>query len=330
MSRGTNQKLKLLYLVKIMQEKTDDNHWLTISDIQKELECYDIRAERKSLYDDFESLRKYGLDIIMEKMGVKCYYHIGSRELEVAELKLLVDAVQSSKFITEKKSNQLIKKLEKSTSKYEAKQLNRQVYVHGRVKTMNESIYYNVDKIHNAIGNNVQIKFQYYQWNVKKEMELKHNGSFYKISPWELMWDNENYYLVGYDSVAGYIKHFRVDKMIKISLTDKERDGKEIFDKIDMVSYSNKRFGMYDGEERTVQLEFDNYLVGVVLDRFGKDARLYPVDDNHFRVRVDVAISRQFYGWIMGLGNGVRIVGPDEVVDGLKEEIKGIMGVYGL
>ncbi|MDO5156857.1 MAG: WYL domain-containing protein [Eubacteriales bacterium] len=328
MSRGTNQKLKLLYLAKIMNEKTDDAHWLTVPEVIKELSAYDVTAERKSVYADFEALRQFGMDIVMEKEGVQYYYHIGTRDMEVAELKLLVDAVQSSKFITEKKSNQLIKKLEKSISKYEAKQLNRQVYVHGRVKTMNESIYYNVDKIHNAINNNVQIKFQYYQWNVNKEMELRHGGTFYHISPWELMWDDENYYLVGYDSEAGIIKHFRVDKMIKISPLTDLRDGKEIFDQIDMVSYSNKRFGMYDGEEKTVQLEFENYLAGVVLDRFGKDVKMRAMDDRHFKVAVEVAISPQFFGWVMGLGSGVKIVGPAEVVEQMKQEVGAIHKLY--
>ena len=205
MSRGTNQKLKLIYLMKILFEKTDDEHSLTLAEILQELARYDISAERKSIYADFESLRLYGIDIISEQRNRTVYYHVGSRDFEIAELKLLVDAVQSSKFITEKKSRELIKKLEGFASKHEARQLHRQVYVQGRIKTMNESIYYNVDKIHQAIGKNVQIKFQYYQWNVNKEMELRHNGAFYHISPWELIWDDENYYLVGYDSKARII-----------------------------------------------------------------------------------------------------------------------------
>ena len=317
MSRGTNQKLKLLYLAKIMQEKTDDDHWLTVPEIQKELALYDVTAERKSVYADFEALRKFGIDIIMEKVGVQYYYHIGKRELEVAELKLLVDAVQSSKFITEKKTNQLIKKLEKSISKYEAKQLNRQVYVHGRVKTMNESIYYNVDKIHNAIGNNVQIKFQYFQWNIHKEVELKHDGKFYYISPWELRWDNENYDMVGYDAKVGIIKHFRVDKMIKISLTEKARDGKELYEENDMASYSSKRFGMYDGDEEYVTLLCEKSMANVIVDRFGRDIHFEMVDENHFKVNVKIAISSNFLGWVIGVGK-IRIAGPENIVEQMR------------
>lgn len=328
MSRGTNQKLKLIYLMKILLEKTDDEHSLTLAEILQELSRYDITAERKSIYADFESLRLYGIDIISEQRNRTVYYHIGSRDFEIAELKLLVDAVQSSKFITEKKSRELIKKLEGFASKHEAKELHRQVYVQGRIKTMNESIYYNVDKIHQAIGKNVRIKFQYYQWNVNKEMELRHNGVFYQISPWELMWDDENYYLVGYDSKAGLIKHFRVDKMLKISLLEDKRDGKEFFEKIDMASYSKKRFGMFDGQEQTVKLECENRFAGVIIDRFGKDVSMRKIDDERFVVNVEVAVSGQFIGWVIALGEGVKIVGPESVVEQMKAEGKRICEMY--
>lgn len=328
MSRGTNQKLKLIYLMKILLEKTDDEHSLTLAEILQELSKYDITAERKSIYADFESLRLYGLDIISEQRNRTVYYHIGCREFELAELKFLVDAVQSSKFITEKKSRQLIKKLEGLASKYEAKELHRQVYVQGRIKTMNESIYYNVDKIHQAIAQNVQIKFQYYQWNVDKEMELRHNGAFYQISPWELIWDDENYYLVGYDSKAEIMKHFRVDKMLKISLLNEKREGKSFFDHMDMASYSKKRFGMFDGKEQKVKLECENRLAGVIVDRFGKDVSLRKIDNEHFTVNVDVAVSGQFIGWVIALGDGVKIVEPDIVVERMRQEIERLVAQY--
>ena len=222
----------------------------------------------------------------------------------------------------------MIKKLEGFASKHEARQLHRQVYVQGRIKTMNESIYYNVDKIHQAIGKNVQIKFQYYQWNVNKEMELRHNGAFYHISPWELIWDDENYYLVGYDSKARIIKHFRVDKMLKISLLEDNREGKKFFEKIDMASYSKKRFGMFDGTEQTVKLECDNRFAGVVIDRFGKDVIMRKVDDEHFLANVEVAVSSQFIGWVIALGEGVKVVGPEHVVEQIKAEGKRICEMY--
>ena len=226
--KGSNQKFKLYRLAQIMQEQTDDEHYITMPEIMDELAKYNITADRKSLYNDLRDLSILGIDVEGEPIGNRYHYHVVNRAFELPELKLLVDAIQSSKFITEKKTNALIKKLETLVSKYDAQKLQRQVYVSGRIKTMNESIYYTVDAIHNAISENKKIKFQYYQWNVKKEMELRHNGAWYHISPWGLSWYNENYYLVGYDSEAGKIKHYRVDKMLHIRLSAESREGKNI------------------------------------------------------------------------------------------------------
>lgn len=260
MAKGTNQKLKLIYLIKILLEKTDDEHSITMTEILEALAAYDITAERKSIYTDFESIRELGIDVIGEQKGKMFYYHVSGRQFELAELKLLVDAIQSSRFITARKSNELIKKLESMASIHEAKQLQRQVYVAGRIKTMNESIYYNVDEIHNAIAANKKIRFQYFKWNVKKEMELRKDGAFYEVSPWALSWDDENYYLIAYDTAAGKIKHYRVDKMLKISCLKDQRDGKELFDKFDMAAYARKSFGMFGGEEQYVKLLCENSL----------------------------------------------------------------------
>ena len=211
-----------------------------MSEIIDALAAYDISAERKSLYNDIENLRVYGLDVIGTQEDRTYSYHIGNRQFELAELKLLVDSVQSAKFITAKKSNELIKKIEGLASKYEASQLHRQVFVAGRVKTMNESIYYNVDRIHTAIAENSRITFQYFQWNVDKKMELRHGGSLYEVSPWSLSWDDENYYLIAYDSSEGIIKHFRVDKMIYIKSNGKGREGRQVFKSFDMAAYARK------------------------------------------------------------------------------------------
>lgn len=322
MPKGTNQKLKLFYLIKIMQEKTDEEHGLTMPEILKELEAYNVTAERKSIYNDFSTMGDLGLEVVSEQVGKTYYYHLVSRKFEMAELKLLVDAIQSSKFITAKKSNELIKKLESLTSNYEAKQLQRQVYVSGRIKTMNESIYYNVDEIHTAIASNKKIKFQYFQWNIKKEMELRKDGEFYEISPWALTWEDENYYMIGFDSAENIIKHFRVDKMLKISCLNEKREGKSVFGKFDITAYAKKNFGMFAGEEQSVKLQLRNELVGVVLDRFGKDIMIIPKDEEHFNVSVNVAVSAQFFGWIFALGDGVQILGPESVVEKMKEEIR--------
>ena len=328
MPKGTNNKFKLYRLAQIMLVKTDDEHYITMPEILSALKEYDITADRKTIYADLKDLEQFGIEIEGEPVGNKYHYHVISRSFELPELKLLVDAIQSSKFITARKTNSLIKKLETLVSKYDAAKLQRQVYVSGRIKTMNESIYYTVDAIHNAISENKKIQFQYYQWNVKKEMELRHGGAYYHISPWGLSWDDENYYMIGYDSEANLIKHFRVDKMLHIQMMDEKREGKEHFKKLDMADYAKKSFGMFGGKEQNVKLKVANYLVGVMIDRFGKDIMMIPADDQHFTMHVDVHVSGQFFGWIMSLGEGVKIIGPDEVVDQMRQEIRRLNGQY--
>ena len=329
MPRSFNQKLKILYLMKAFEEKTDREHPISVAEIIKYMDSYGISVERKAVYDDIETLRVFGMKI-ENRRGRPSGYFLADRKFELPELKLLVDAIQSSKFITDKKTNRLIKKLETLVSKYDAQKLQRQVFVSGRIKTMNESIYYTVDAIHNAISENKKIKFQYYQWNVKKEMELRHNGAWYHISPWGLSWDDENYYLVGYDSEAEQIKHYRVDKMLHIRMSNESREGKEYFKKLDMADYAKKSFGMFRGKEQTVKMQVDNRLAGVIIDRFGKDVMMIPTDEEHFTVKVDVHVSRQFLGWIFSLGEGIKIVGPEEVVNQMKAECERLMGQYQL
>ncbi len=330
MPKGTNQKFKLYRLAQIMLEMTDDEHYITMPEIIEALGKYEITADRKSIYNDLRDLEVLGIEVEGEPVGKGYHYHVVNRPFELAELKLLVDAIQSSKFITEGKTNTLIKKLEKMISKYETMKLQRQVFVSGRIKTMNESIYYTVDAIHNAISENRKIYFQYYQWNVKKEMELRHSGAVYHISPWGLSWDNENYYLIGYDSEAEKMKHYRVDKMLHIKLSDEKREGKESFKQLDLADYAKKSFGMFGGKEQQVKLLVDNSLAGVIIDRFGKDVMIIPADKEHFTVNVTVHISNQFLAWVISLGEGVKIISPDEVVNRLKKEVERLAGQYGV
>ena len=320
--KGENQKLKMLYLVQLFSRETDDTHKLTMPEIITKLAAEGVNADRKTLYQDFEELRRFGFDIISEKDGRNFYYYLGSRDFELPELKLLVDSVQSAKFITDKKSAQLIKKLESLVSKYEGSQLHRQVIISGRVKTMNESIYYNVDKIHAAIGEDRQIRFKYFDWNLKKEMEPRYDGKWYRLSPWALMWDDEKYYLVAYDSKHETIIHYRVDKMTQIGILDEKREGHEAFRKFNIAHYTNTLFGMFAGDETKVTIEAENRLVSVFIDRFGKDIIIAPIDDDHFRTTITVAVSKQFFGWIMGIDGEVRVVAPDSVVKQIKSEIE--------
>ena len=326
--RNSHPKLKLLYLIRIFWEETDDRNALTAEEIIEKLGERGIHEDRKTLYRDLEELRAFGLDIIREKREWNHFYHLGAREFELPELKLLVDAVQASRFITLNKSRTLIRKLESLTSRHEASRLHRQVFISGRVKTMNESIYYNVDKIHEAINTDMQIRYKYVQWNLEKRAVPRHDGAWYQISPWALMWDNQNYYMVGYDAGEKKIKHFRVDKMQNITVTQEAREGRETFRKFDVPRYANTHFKMFGGEEKAVTLEADNDMAGVIIDRFGKEIEIRPVDDEHFRTDVRVAVSPQFLGWVMSMGGGVRITGPEDVVTLMKSELEKLRKQY--
>ena len=319
MPKGTNQKFKLYRLAQIMMKKTDEEHYITMPEIKEALAEYDITADRKSLYNDLRDLEILGIEVEGEQDGNRYRYHVVNRPFELPELKLLVDAIQSSKFITEKKSNSLIKKLETMVSEYDAQKLQRQVYVSGRIKAMNESIYYTVDAIHNAISENKKIRFQYFQWNVKKEPQLRHGGAWYHISPWGLSWDDENYYLVAYDGASGKCKHYRVDKMMKIEMLEEKREGKEIIDQFDMAAYAKATFGMYQGNKEKVHIQFPNSMCGVFIDRFGKDITFRPVNAEYSECAVDVNVSPQFFGWIFSLGKNVKVTRPVSVVEQMRK-----------
>lgn len=317
-----NQKIKILYLMKILLESTDDLHSLTLKEMIERLSAYGVDAERKTVYDDLEVLRAFGMDIEMSGSGKAARYYVASRNFELPELKLLVDAVQSSKFITHKKSLELIRKLEQYSSTYQAQQLNRQVYVTNRIKTMNESIYYTVDEIHEAISANKRISFQYFHWNEKKEKILSHGGKNYSASPFALTWDDENYYMIAYDTEAKIVKHFRVDKMLRLRVLKEERDGNEMFENFDMALYSQKTFGMYGGKEENVIIRCKNKLAGVIIDRFGKDTLFTNVTDESFEFHVKVAISPTFLAWIMTFGSDMKILSPESVKNAYVELAK--------
>lgn len=327
MGKSNNQKLKILYIMQMLMENTDEEHAMSTGEIITGLEQRGISAERKSIYADIEMLKLFGLDILSRRSAPKGYY-IASRDFELPELKLLVDAVQSSKFITEKKSRELIKKIERLAGRFEAKELQSQVVVSNRIKTMNESIYYNVDKIHSAISSDSKIQYKYCEWTVNKKLEPKKNGSYYTVSPWILTWVDENYYLIAYDDESAQIRHYRVDKMLGIEITSKRRQGREQFEKFDIASFSKSTFGMFAGNESELEICFDNKFIGVVMDRFGKEVIIHIKDDNSFTARVKVNISAQFYGWLTGLGSGVKILSPSEEAEKYTEYINNIAFQY--
>ena len=324
MPKSPNQKLKLLVLKDYLLKNSDENHPVTMPQIIEELARYDIKAERKSLYDDIEALRLYGLDIIQDKRN----YYVGQRSFETPELKLLVDSIQSSKFITQKKTMSLIKKLEELASMYDAQLLERQVYVRNRVKSMNESVYYNVDMIADAINQDRAIQFKYFELKVNKERHFRKDGRWYQVSPFALMWDDENYYMLAWDPESAIMKHYRVDKMLEISALDQTRQGKEAFASVDMSAYSKKIFSMFTGQDTSVKLRMKNHLAGAVFDRFGMDVRLIPDGEEHFTVTLELAVSSQFFAWVYGFGTEAEIISPDAIRKEAAERAKMIADMY--
>ncbi len=320
-------KLRTLYIMRILLEKTDERHTMSAADIGKALEEYQMSADRKTIYSDIETLAQFGLDIVQAR-GTNGGYYIGAREFELPELKLLVDAVQASKFISRKKSEELIKKLEGLASEHDARQLQRNVFIYNRPKTGNETIYYNIDHIHTAILNNRQIQYKYAEWTVEKKLRPKRGGAFYTVSPWSLTWDDANYYLIAYDKEADSIRHYRVDKMQQICVTDKERLGECQFRDFDLGKFAKKTFSMFGGYDEEVTLECDNEIVGVILDRFGKDVTIIPEQGRGFRVKVLAAVSPQFFGWVTGMGGKIRIAAPGQVRKAYREYLQQIIEGY--
>lgn len=328
MARSPYQKLKPLYIMNYLLQNSDEDHPVTMKQIVEYLDAQGISAERKSVYDDLEALRVFGLDIVHVEAGRFQGYFVAQRSFELPELKLLVDSVQSSKFITHKKTATLIRKIEKLASIHEAQLLQRQVYVKNRIKTMNESIYFNVDEIHNGISQNKKIQFKYFEYTIEKTRHFRKDGAFYVVSPYALTWDDENYYMVAYDSEAGIIKHYRVDKMTEISVIEQARDGKEAFESLDMAMYARKVFGMFSGEEERVKLRFENHLVGAVLDRLGREVMIIRDGDTHFTVSADIVVSPQFFAWVTGFGTSAEIIGPDKVVAEMAAHIRSVAKLY--
>lgn len=327
MPRSPNQKLKLLYLARYLWKTSDETHPLSVADMIACLERNGISAERKSIYSDIEALRTFGMDIVRSRTAQGTGYFVGSREFELAELRILIDSAHASRFITESKSRRLITKLASLASAAEARELTAQAYARNPVKAPNETIYYNVSDIHSAISQNRQIGFKYLEYTLSGGLAFKKGGGEYIISPFALLCDDDNYYVVGYDSPAGKIKHFRVDKMSSVRLLEDRWEGLEKFKSLDLGAYSRKMFSMFDGEKRSVTFEFDNSLIGVAYDRFGKDIMPVP-RGGRFRFTAEVAVSPQFFGWLFGLGELVRIISPDDVREKMSRRLKAVSELY--
>ena len=310
MAKSPNQKTKLLHLARMLLRQTDEDHPLTVAQIIQELERQGIKAERKSVYDDLEALRGFGLDVQSRK-GRAPGWFIGERPFQLPELKLLVDAVQASRVVSGTTSRRLIHKLEKLCSNYEGSQLQRQVYVEGRPKTDSKSLLYSTDALHEAINNGKMVEFLYRKADSrKKEKKI--------VSPWQLAWENGCYYLIAFADEKG-IRHYRVDKMSGVRVLDAPRRGQEQFADLDLPAYLRKHFGMYGGPEHRVTLRCTADLEGAMRERFGATPMFLPEENGCFHFDVPICVSDQFYGWVCGFGGKIEVVAPPEVRQGMRE-----------
>lgn len=324
MAKTYGQKLKVLYLMRLLTERSDEAHPLSMNDILQAMEEYGIKAERKSIYDDIAVLREYGLEINYQKVKPEGYY-LETRDFELVEIKLLIDSVISSKFITVNKTKSLVEKLVALCSCHEAGLMQREIFVPGRIKSMNESIYYNIDLIHEAISQKRQLSFKYITYTKDKNKSFRHGGKRYRVSPFALLRDNENYYLVAYDAATESVKHYRVDRMDRLSPMELPREGESAYRSLDLGSYTTETFSMFSGQEQKVCLRFSDELLDVAFDRFGKNINLMSAEDGFFKFWVSVVVSPQFYAWIFALAGKVVIVEPTSIRDGMMKHVRMFM-----
>lgn len=321
MAKSAHQNQKLLRLMQIFLQETDEDHGITMAEILTLLEGFGIHAERKSIYENIETLNQCGMDILAEKQGHQSIYYLASREFETAELRLLADAVASSRFITAKKSDQLIRKLSSLASRHQGGQLKRSVHVASRIKNMNETIFYLVDELNRAIRENRAITFHYYEWVLQESglvRQSRHQGAVYEASPWQLLWEDEYYYLIAFDHKTQSIHHYRVDRMGEIKIAEEPRQGEAAFKDIRMEDYTSRVFGMFGGKSQAVTISFPDYLLGAMIDRFGKELQPKRIAEGRLQIRGEVIPSSHFYGWLFSLGEEVRLEEPFA----LKEEYK--------
>ncbi len=309
MPKSKNQKLKLLYIKDILYKYTDSEHPLNAADIIAILKDVDIEAERKSIYNDVEMLAAYGYDILKIN-GRDGGYFIGSREFELAELKMLIDAVMSSRFITKKKSEQLVKKISELASEYDSEHLKRSVYSINRIKSQNESILYIVDDINEAIRGNKKISFNYLEWTVDLKLKPRKNGELYLVSPKALIWDDEYYYLVAFDE-DGNLRHYRVDKIREVTVCKEDAIKAEV----NLEDYNGKVFGMFGGEAKVVAIECPNEKIGILIDKLGQNITITTKDENTSVVHAEVVLSNQFYGWMASVGPNIKLTGSKDAVN---------------
>ena len=321
--RSQNQRLKLFYLLDYLLKNTDETHTVKVQEIIEHFEnYYKIPVEQKTVCSDLHLLDEYGYETQYD--GRTRGWRIIVREFDTQELQLLIDSVQASRFITQKKAKELTDKLKAKASRFDRVLLERRCYVPNRVRSMNDKIFYSLDDLHIAIANDWQITFRYFYFTPKKERA--YYKKTYSASPYALLWSDNNYYLLAYES--GKMKHFRVDKMDGIDIVRTNREGKEVFKDMKLNERSLRMFSMFSGKVQKVKIRFSNHLANVVIDRFGRDVVMVPDDEKHFTIHTDIEVSPQFFGWLCGLGRGARILAPAEVVEEMGNYVKGIAEMY--
>ncbi|MDC7280279.1 WYL domain-containing protein [Butyrivibrio fibrisolvens] len=313
------QKLKIINEYQILMNESDEQHQINAVEMTRRLKSRGIPAERKTVYKDMDTLMDAGVDVVKGDFG----YYIGTRVFELAELKLLVDAVGASKFISQKKTKDLVEKITTLAGMDDAAQLQRQVVVPEKATAANEKIFYTIDVIYQCLDNDKKMAFKYQEWTLTKEMKPRHGGKIYKVSPAFLIRNDENYYLVAYDGESGQIRHYRVDKMVSAEMLDEDRDGKEERKALNPQEYARQHVSMFAGDERAITIRFAKNLVGVVLDKFGTNIDLRPDGDTHVKARLSVAVSPQLYGWLTGIG--ASLCYPEDEAAKFREYLKRII-----
>ena len=323
--RSQNQRLKLFYLLDYLLEHTDETHTVKAQEISEHLFNYHrIPVEQKTVYSDLHLLDEYGYEVQYD--GRTKGWRLIEREFDTQELQLLIDSVQASRFITQKKAKELTDKLKAKASRFDRVLLDRRCYVPNRVRSVNNSVFYHLDDLHTAIANDWQITFKYFYFTPKKQKAYYKKGEKYIASPYALLWSDNNYYLLAFE--GGKMKHFRVDKMDDIDIVCQKREGKDAYKELKLTERSLRMFAMFSGEVKKVKMRFSNHMANVVIDRFGQDIVMYPDDEKHFTIHTDIEVSPQFYGWVCGLGKAARIVAPTEVVEEMGNFVKGISEMY--
>lgn len=332
MSKGTSdsKKLTLIYLQQLFLEKTDKTHFVRMPEILSFLESKDIFVDRRTIYTDLKLLNYAGFEVVgvPEKGGYK--YHHPSRLFSINELKFLIDSVASSKFLTSRKSRELIEKIKQQGSNYANESLNRNILLAKRVKSMNDKVFKNLDILYEAIATNSQISFKYTKLTPERTIAYTNSGAITETSPFAVTLNDDNYYFIAYDKGMNSLRHYRVDKLDSLQLLPKPREGKELFKSFDIVDYTQKTFSMFSGREETVTIEAYNSLAGAFFDKFGEAVHIRKCfeNPNHFIARVNVTISPQFYAWIFGFERKVKILSPASVQEEFVETARKILDKY--